>query len=83
MNNDGTSIQNLDGSIAVVTGAAQGLGLGIVEQLARDGATTIIADLQLEKAETEANRLRADGLEVHAAHLDITNSAEVTAFLKR
>lgn len=83
MNNDGTSIQNLDGSIAVVTGAAQGLGLGIVEQLARDGATTIIADLQLEKAETEADRLRTDGLKVHAAHLDITDSTEVTAFFER
>ncbi len=83
MNNDGTASQNLNGSIAVVTGAAQGLGLGIVEQLARDGATTIIADLQLEKAETEAANLRTDGLKVHAAHLDITNSTEVTEFFER
>ena len=83
MNNDGIALQNLNGSIAVVTGAAQGLGLGIVEQLARDGATTIIADLQLEKAEAEASRLRADGLKAYAAHLDITNSTEVTAFFER
>ena len=83
MNNDGIALQNLNGSIAVVTGAAQGLGLGIVEQLARDGATTIIADLQLEKAEAEANRLHADGLKACAAHLDITNSTEVTAFFNR
>ena len=83
MNNDGTALQNLNGSIAVVTGAAQGLGLGIVEQLARDGATTIIADLQLEKAETEADRLRSDGLKVHAAHLDITDSTEVTTFFEK
>ena len=82
MNNDGVSLQNLDGSIAVVTGAAQGLGLGIVEQLARNGATTIIADLQLDKAETEADRLRTDGLKIHAAHLDITDSAKVTAFFE-
>ena len=80
MDNDRISLQNLDGSIAVVTGAAQGLGLGVVEQLARDGATTIIADLQLDKAETEADKLRTDGLKVHAAHLDITDSTEVTAF---
>ena len=83
MNNDGTALQNLNGSIAVVTGAAQGLGLGIVEQLARDGATTIIADLQMEKAETEAANLRTDGLKAHAAHLNITNSAEVTEFFER
>ena len=83
MNNNGITLQNLDSSIAVVTGAAQGLGLGIVEQLARDGATTIIADLQLEKAETEAEGLRAEGLKVHAAHLDITDSTEVTRFFER
>lgn len=83
MTNDGVSLQNLDGSIAVVTGAAQGLGLGIVEQLARDGATTIIGDLQFEKAEEEAVRLRSDGLKVYAAHLDITDSAQVTLFFEQ
>ena len=46
----------LDGLTAVVTGAAQGLGLGIVEQLAVNGATVIIADLQIEKAKIEASR---------------------------
>ena len=69
----------LDNSIAVVTGAAQGLGLGIVEQLARMGATVIIADLQLEKAQTEADKLRQDGLQVDAAALDVTDSAAVDA----
>ncbi|MDE0299903.1 MAG: SDR family NAD(P)-dependent oxidoreductase [Candidatus Poribacteria bacterium] len=80
MNNGATSTGDLDGLIAVVTGGAQGLGLGITEQLARDGATAIIADLQLDKGRTEAARLQADGLKVHAAHVDITYSASVTEF---
>ena len=80
MNDRATSSGNLDGLIAVVTGAAQGLGLGIAEQLARDGATAIIADLQRDKGRTEAARLQADGLHVQAAHLDITHSASVTTF---
>lgn len=80
MNNRAIFPGNLDGLIAVVTGAAQGLGLGIAEQLARDGATAIIADLQRDKGRTEAALLQADGLQVHAAHLDITHSARVTAF---
>ena len=33
----------LDGQIAVVTGGAQGLGLGITRQLASDGASVVIA----------------------------------------
>ncbi len=80
MINHAISPRNLDGLSAVVTGGAQGLGLGIAEQLARDGATAIIADLQREKGSTEAARLQADGLKVHAAHVDITNSARVTEF---
>lgn len=80
MNNCASSPSNLDGLIAVVTGAAQGLGLGIAEQLARDGATAIIADLQRDKGRTEAARLQADGLKVHAAYLDITYSESVTGF---
>lgn len=80
MNNRALSPGNLDGLIAVVTGGAQGLGLGITEQLARDGATVIIADLQHGKGRSEAARLQADGLPVHAVHLDITDSAGVTTF---
>ena len=80
MNDSATAPRNLDGLIAVVTGAAQGLGLGICEQLARDGATAIIADLQHDKGRTEAARLQADGLRVRAAHLNITDSAAVTKF---
>ena len=80
MNDEVAAPRNLDGLIAVVTGAAQGLGLGITEQLARDGATAIIADLQHDKGRTEAARLQADGLRVRAAHLNITDSAAVTKF---
>ena len=72
-----------DGSIAVVTGSAQGLGLGIAEQLAHLGATVTMADLQRDKVQTEAEQLRQQGLKVQAAHLDITNSAGVTAFFDR
>ena len=70
----------LDGLIAVVTGAAQGLGLGIAEQLAINGATVIIADLQTDKAEIEANQLQKNGLCVNGAYLDVTDSKGVTAF---
>ena len=80
MNNRALSPGNLDGLIAVVTGGAQGLGLGITEQLACDGATVIIADLQHGKGRSEAARLQADGLQVQAVHLDITDSGGVTTF---
>ena len=70
----------LDGSTAVVTGAAQGLGLGISERLARDGAKVVMADLQREKVEEEAGKLRELGLEVLSGYLDVADSAAVDAF---
>ena len=42
--------RRLEGLVAVVTGAAQGLGFEIARQLALDGARTVLADLQFDKA---------------------------------
>ena len=69
----------IDGAIAVVTGAAQGLGLGIAERLARSGAAVVMADLQHEKVEAEAGKLREQGLAVLPMHLDVSDSASVNA----
>ncbi len=80
MSDDATSVRSLDDLVAVVTGAAQGLGLAMAEQLARDGAAVMIADVQLEKARTAADQLQGQGLKVQAAQCDITDSAEVTEF---
>ncbi len=70
----------LDGQIAVVTGGAQGLGLGITRQLASDGASVVIADRQEDKAREEAAKLQEEDLNVRAVALDITDSAAVTSF---
>ncbi|MBT7550628.1 MAG: SDR family NAD(P)-dependent oxidoreductase, partial [Gemmatimonadetes bacterium] len=69
--------KDLEGLVAVVTGAAQGLGFGIARELARRGAQMIVADVQLNKAEEACEQMRADGLVAHAAQLDITDSAAV------
>ena len=72
--------KDLEGLAAVVTGAAQGLGLGIARELAGRGAAVVVADLQLDKAEAECDKMLAAGWAATAAELDITNSAAVNAF---
>ena len=70
----------LAGQVAVVTGAAQGLGRGIAETLAARGAAVIVVDLQREKAEAVAGALSSEGLTAAAARLDVTSTAEVDGF---
>jgi len=72
----------LGGLTAVVTGAAQGLGLGIAERLAGDGASVTIADIQLDKAKVAADSLRQRGLEVEAGRLDVSQGKEVGSFFE-
>ena len=73
----------LTDQIAVVTGAAQGLGLSIAEQLARNEALVYMADLQEEKVNRVADDLRQQGLEVKSAVLDVTNSQSVNSLFQR
>lgn len=53
----GSASGRLTGKIAVVTGGAQGFGLGIAEELIAAGATVAIADLNLEGAQAAADKL--------------------------
>ncbi|MDP6451335.1 MAG: SDR family NAD(P)-dependent oxidoreductase [Lentisphaeria bacterium] len=68
---------SVDGMVAVVTGAAQGLGVAIAEQLAAAGATVTLADLQLEKIQSVADSLCQAGSTAAAIRLDVTDSGQV------
>lgn len=70
-------IGSLDGQVALVTGAAQGLGLEIAATLARRGARVVLGDVQQAKAESAAATLREQGLAAEALLLNVADSTQV------
>nr|WP_306902727.1 bifunctional aldolase/short-chain dehydrogenase [Arthrobacter pascens] len=64
--------------IALVTGAASGIGKAIATRLAADGACVVIADLNLENAEKVAEELGGPDVAI-GVQADVTDEAQVTA----
>ena len=54
-------MNELQGKVAVVTGAGRGIGFGIASVLCRRGAKVLVADMDEETAKKAAEQLRADG----------------------
>ena len=72
----------LTGKVAVVTGAAQGIGRAITERLARNGANVMMADLQIEKTEAAAEEIAAStGQRIIAAQVDVSDRDSVKAMV--
>jgi rhamnulose-1-phosphate aldolase/alcohol dehydrogenase len=66
------------GRIALITGAASGIGKAIATRLAAEGACVVIADLDLEKAQAAAAELGDADVAVGVA-VDVSNAAAVKA----
>jgi len=69
-------VKRLEGRVAVVTGAAQGIGAGISRVLASHGATICLTDIQ-DSVEKTAEGIRQDGGKASAHRMDVTKAADV------
>jgi 2-hydroxycyclohexanecarboxyl-CoA dehydrogenase len=76
-------VARLTGKVAIVTGAAQGIGQAIAIRLAEEGAKVALADIQLDSAEQAVAEIRRIGAVAIAVALDVTKLDEAIAAADR
>lgn len=71
----------LEGKVAIVTGAARGIGKAISQKLAQEGAAVVICDL-MEEISATAAELRSEGANVLPLRVDVTNLESVESMVQ-
>ncbi len=74
---------DLSPQVAIVTGAASGIGRAVARLLAKHGATVHLLDRDLQRATEVASAIEAEGGRAHAHHCDVSRGAEVAAAFER
>ncbi len=73
---------DMAGGVALVTGGAGGIGRAACLEFARAGAQVVVVDIDGEGAERTAAEIRADGGQAMATRADVSQTAEVQAYVK-
>jgi len=72
-----------DGKVAVVTGAGTGIGKATALAFAREGASVVIADIDLESAETVAEEVKSLGRKVLTIKADVSSKPDVVQMVDK
>jgi len=72
-------MKNLQGKVAVITGAAEGIGKGIAARAAAEGMKLVLADINAAKLETTVAGFKAMGAEVIGVPTDVAREEQVNA----
>ena len=67
-----------EGRVSIVTGASQGIGETIAGELAREGARVVLVDIQKDKLETVAGRIRESGGKAACHEADVARLEDAT-----
>lgn len=70
-------MEDFRGKVAVVTGAASGIGRGLAERFADEGMRVVLADIEADPLQATAAALTARGAEVRAVTCDVSDQDQV------
>jgi NAD(P)-dependent dehydrogenase (short-subunit alcohol dehydrogenase family) len=76
-------MDQLSGRVAVVTGAASGIGLALARRLGAEGMRVVLADIEAGALERAAKQLAAAGVEALAVRCDVSRAEDVDALARR
>src|SRR5215217_1596415 len=76
-------MQEFRGRVAVITGAASGIGFALAARAAEEGMDVVLADVETGALERAADALRERGARVVAHRVDVSNGAEVEELASR
>ena len=79
----GARMQDVEGKVAVVTGAASGIGLAMATRFAESGMKVVLADVELDALAAAEAGLRAAGHAVLAVPTDVSRGEDVEALAAR
>ena len=78
-----TNPLDFSGKVALVTGAAAGMGLATAQAFAEAGAAVVLADFKEDAVKAAAQQLVAAGHKAVAVHCDVSDDAQVAAMVDR
>src|SRR5438094_8017461 len=78
-----TNPLDFSGKVALVTGAASGMGLATAQAFAEAGAAVVLADFREDAVKAEAQKLMAAGHEAIAFRCDVSDDSQVAAMVDR
>jgi NAD(P)-dependent dehydrogenase (short-subunit alcohol dehydrogenase family) len=74
---------DFSGKVALVTGAASGMGLATANAFAEAGASVVLADFKEEAVEAAARKLKTGGHKAIAVRCDVSDDAQVASMVDR
>ncbi|MCL2878605.1 MAG: SDR family oxidoreductase [Treponema sp.] len=74
-------IYRLDGQLSLVTGASKGIGAAVAKALARQGSDVLLLARDIQKLNAVADDIRAMGRDAKTFQVDVSDTAQVNAFL--